>query len=46
MLLGYLLFLITARPRWVEAIAIAVALGGSALWIASQPVPSSEKTGK
>jgi uncharacterized protein len=46
MVLGYLLFLVISRPGWVEAIAIAAALGGSALWIASQPVPSSERTGK
>ncbi len=43
--LGYLLFLITSRPGWVEAVAIAAALGGCALWIVSQPVPSGERTG-
>lgn len=46
MVLSYLLFLGTARPGWVEAFAIAAALGGAALWIVSQPVPSSERTGK
>ncbi len=45
MMLGYLLFLFTARPGWVEAVAVTAALGGCTLWIVSQPVPSGESTG-
>lgn len=46
MLLGYLLFVLAARPGWVEAAAIGAALGGCALWIIRQPIPASEKAGK
>lgn len=46
MLLGYLLFVLAARPGWVEAAAVAAALGGCSLWIVRQPVPAGEKASK
>ena len=46
MLLGYLLFILAARPGLVEAAAVAAALCGCALWIVRQTVPANEKTGK
>ena len=46
MLLGYILFVVTAAPGWVEAVAVSAALGSCALWIVSQPAPASEKAGK
>lgn len=46
MLLGYLLFMLAARPGWIEAAVVAAALGACALWIVRQPVPASEKEGR